>query len=244
MRRRHRWPSSATAIGTASRTTSSSSRSASTPRCRCASAHGPCKLHRRLGRALRAINPDVVGVDLRSRHHRQLPHSARHRRRALPENRLLRADQLGVVRQHLLSAANAADFSDANNIVYGHQANDGSMFRPSPISATRTRSTATASCTCSRPRRTTSSPPSPSCIARQTTLWLKRRSPAEAGAPGLRAGQGRPFRRHGGGGLSLCRRHEAHVRVLHLRQPGQQRPVGAVRVRIRFNSSGQQRRCR
>ena len=37
-----------------------------------------------------------------------------------------------------------------------------------------------------------------------------------AGAPGLRAGQGRPFRRHGGG-ASLCRRHEAHVRVLHLR---------------------------
>ena len=29
-----------------------------------------------------------------------------------------------------LSAANAADFSDANNIVYGHHMNDGSMFSP------------------------------------------------------------------------------------------------------------------
>lgn len=93
-----RWPSSATAIGTASRTTSSSSRSAQRPRCRCCfSAMDPCKLHRRLGR-FAGHQPRRGGVDLRSRHHRQLPHSARHRRRALPENRLLRADQLGVVR--------------------------------------------------------------------------------------------------------------------------------------------------
>ena len=78
--------------------------------------------------ALRAINPDVVGwiyvpgttVNFPIVH-------------GTDDEHYLKTDFYGQTSwvsfgSIFLSAANAADFSDANNIVYGHHMNDGSMF--------------------------------------------------------------------------------------------------------------------
>ena len=80
--------------------------------------------------ALRAINPDVVGwiyvpgttVNFPIVH-------------GTDDEHYLKTDFYGQTSwvsfgSIFLSAANAADFSDANNIVYGHHMNDGSMFSP------------------------------------------------------------------------------------------------------------------
>lgn len=80
--------------------------------------------------ALRAINPDVVGwiyvpgttVNFPIVH-------------GTDDKHYLKTDFYGQTSwvsfgSIFLSAANAADFSDANNIVYGHHMNDGSMFSP------------------------------------------------------------------------------------------------------------------
>ena len=93
--------------------------------------YGPCKPHRRLGR-LAGHQPRRRGLDLRSRHHRQLPHQCtatddEH----VPQHRLLRQQaSWGVRLRHHLPVRRPmpADFSDANNIVYGHHLNNGSMF--------------------------------------------------------------------------------------------------------------------
>lgn len=80
--------------------------------------------------ALRAINPDVVGwiyvpgttVNFPIVH-------------GTDDEHYLKTDFYGQTSwvsfgSIFLSAANVADFSDANNIVYGHHMNDGSMFSP------------------------------------------------------------------------------------------------------------------
>ena len=74
--------------------------------------------------------PRHRGLGLHPRHCGELPHRAHDRRREVPHHRLQRPRRRGAPRTAPSScrAANAADFSDANNIVYGHHLNNGSMF--------------------------------------------------------------------------------------------------------------------
>ena len=126
-----RWRSSATAIGTASRTTKELAATGFNPP---DTAHG-----RRTDLAsftvdwdaLRAINPETIGWIYIPGTTINLP--VVHTDDDVP---YLKTDFYGetnwaVVRRHLpVCGKSAADFSDANNIVYGHHMNDGSMFSP------------------------------------------------------------------------------------------------------------------
>ncbi len=81
--------------------------------------------------ALRAINPDTVGWIYIPGTTINFPivHTS-------DDEHYLKTDFYGETNWAVsfgaifLSAANTADFSDANNVVYGHHMNDGSMFSP------------------------------------------------------------------------------------------------------------------